>query len=209
MRRTQPAPDPRPDPRPRHRSRRRAWRAVPLTATLVLGGVAAGALGSSVLQDAAVIGGRSVATGTVDIATTPAVVTLSVSAMAPGDQVTVPVEVINRGTVERRYALESTTSEDALAAAVRFTVKAGVVDCSRGGWRATGVTLYSGPLGSAATATIVGSAAPGEQPGDRALTPGEAEALCLNVTLPPDAAAEGRSTTATFELRAEPTGDEA
>lgn len=178
-----------------------------LSAAVVLVGVAMVAVSSLALfTDTATVAGNTFATGTVDIAATPAAQVLTMTAMSPGDQVAAPLTVTNSGTLALRYAIVSTTTEDVLAGELVLTVRAGVTDCSIAGWAAGGTTIYSGPLGSAATSAVVGSSAAGADTGDRTLAPGAGEVLCLNVTLPQGSTiGQGVSTTATLEFKAEQT----
>lgn len=178
-----------------------------LSAAVVLVGLAMIAVTSLALfTDSAAVPANSFSTGTIDIATSPTTALLTMSAMVPGDQVTAPLTVQNNGTLQLRYAMRSTTTEDTLAAQLVLTVKSGVNDCSNGGWSATGTTLYSGILGSQAATAVLGSVADGAQAGDRTLAAAGSEVLCFNVTLPANASlGSGASTTATFTFQAEQT----
>lgn len=185
-----------------------------LTVAVVL--LAAGALLISSLAlftDTATVTDNTFTTGTLDISASPASTVVTASNMAPGDQVTAPLTVSNDGSLELRYAVESTTSEDVLAAALVLTVKSGVTTCNNASWAATGTDLYSGRLGSTATDAIIGSDATGFQAGDRVLpgtasAPANAEVLCINVTLPSSATTgQGTTTTATLDFLAEQTAN--
>ncbi len=153
--------------------------------------------------------GNAFSAGTVDLVATPATTVVTMAAMAPGDQVTAPLTVTNSGSLEFRYAVTSTTTEDVLASELVLTVKSGVLTCDDANWAATGTVLYSGVLGSMATSVIFGSNAQGADPGDRVLAAGTNEVLCFNVTLPLAAtnAAQGLSSTATFTFDAEQTAN--
>ena len=143
-------------------------------------------------------------TGSVDINATPATAAVAVAAMAPGDQDTAEITVVNNGTLDLRYAIESTTTENVLAAELTLTVKSNVTQCDDANWTASGSTLYSGPLGSTGGSAIVGSSAPGADAGDRTLAPAASEVLCVNVTLPlGTTVGEGVTTTATLDFIAE------
>ena len=160
----------------------------------------------AVFTDTETVTGNSFTTGTVDIAATPAIAVVTMPAIAPGDQVTAPLTVDNNGTLDLRYAVTSTTTENVLAGELVLTVKSGVTTCTNGGWTADGATLYSGVLGSVATTPLIGSNAQGADLGDRTLAPGGGEVLCVNVTLPlATTAGQGTTTTATFTFDAEQT----
>lgn len=178
-----------------------------LSVAVVLVGVALIAVTSLALfTDSATVPANSFSTGTIDIATSPTTALVTMSAMVPGDQVTAPLTVQNNGTLQLRYAMTSTTTEDALAAELVLTVKSGVTTCNNASWSASGTTLYSGLLGSQATTAVLGSVTAGAQAGDRTLNAAASEVLCFNVTLPSNAAlGGGASTTATFTFQAEQT----
>lgn len=145
--------------------------------------------------------------GTLDISTTPAAALFTASAMAPGSEVTEPLTVSNDGTLDLRYAIESETDEDVLAAQLVLTIRAGVSICDDADWDADGTQLYSGILGSTSVEAIVGDKTPGDDSGDRTLTAGNDEDLCFHVELPisaPDSS-QGITTTATFTFYAEQT----
>jgi hypothetical protein len=58
--------------------------------------------------------------------------------MAPGDEVTNPITVTNGGSLELRYAVTSTTTENTLAGQLDLTIKTGVTTCTNGGFGASG-----------------------------------------------------------------------
>ena len=180
-----------------------------LSAAVILVGVATVAVTSLALfTDTASVGSNTFATGTVDINATPATAVITMPAMVPGDQVTAPLTVSNDGSLELRYAIESATTEDVLASELVLTVKSGVTTCDDANWAADGTTLYAGRLGSTGTDALVGSSAPGADPGDRVLASTASEVLCLNVTLPIAATAgQGTTTTATLDFLAEQTAN--
>lgn len=161
----------------------------------------------ALFTDSEEVTGNAFTTGTVDLTATPATAVVTAAGMAPGDQVTAPLDVANTGTLELRYSMTSSTTEDALAAELQLTVKEGVTSCDDAGWAADGTTLYSGVLGTVAGSLVIGDPAQGTQAGDRVLPAGASESLCVNVTLPLSAgsSAEGQSTTATFTVDAEQT----
>lgn len=162
----------------------------------------------ALFTDSASVGANSFTTGSVDINATPASAAVSMPAMAPGDQVTNPLTVNNSGSLDLRYAMESTTTENVLAGELVLTVKSGVTACNNAGWAADGTTLYAGPLGSTGTDAVVGSAVSGADAGDRVLASSASEVLCVNVTLPlASTAGEGLSTVATLDFLVEQTAN--
>ena len=163
----------------------------------------------ALFTDQETVGGNAFSTGTVDLLATPASAVVTMPAMAPGDQVTAPLDVANSGTLELRYAATSTTTEDTLASELVLTINSGVSVCDDANWTADGAVEYSGVLGSTGTTALWGSAVQGAQPGDRVLAAGANEVFCVNVTLPLAAtnAAQGQTTTATFVFDAEQTAN--
>ena len=114
----------------------------------------------------------------------------------------------NLGTLGLRYAVRSTTTEDVLSGALVLSIKSGVTTCDNANWSASGTTLFTGPLGSVASAALIGSVATGANPGDRSLASGASEVLCVNVTLPLAATVgQGVTTSATFDFVAEQTAN--
>ncbi len=180
-----------------------------LSVAVLLVGMATIAVTSLALfTDTATVGANAFTTGTIDINANPATAVLTMPAMVPGDQVTAPLNVSNDGSLELRYAVESTTTEDVLASELVLTVKSGVTTCDDANWAADGTTLYSGRLGSTTTDAIMGSATPGFDAGDRVLASTAAEVLCFNVTLPISATAgQGTTTVATLDFEAEQTAN--
>ncbi len=128
------------------------------------------------------------------------------SSMAPGDTITRSMPVSNQGSIALRYAMTSATTEDTLAAQLDMTIKIGVINCTNAGFAGDGTVLY-GPadLGSTQGIKLVGNPAFGEDLGDRLLTLGANEELCIQVLLPLSTgnAYQGLSTTATFDFIAE------
>ncbi len=142
------------------------------------------------------------------LTTSPTTALVTFSTMAPGDQVTNPITVTNAGSLDLRYAVTSTTTENVLGGQLSLTIKSGVTLCTNAGFSATGTVLY-GPaaLGNTTAVNVVGNPATGSQAGDRALTAGTNEALCFSVTLPSASTNtyQGLSTTATFAFVGEQT----
>jgi hypothetical protein len=166
--------------------------------------------GLAVFTDTASVPANTFTTGTVDISTSPASALVTFSAMAPGDQVTNPLTVTNAGTLDLRYAVTSTTTENTLAPELDLTIKSGVATCTNAGFAGSGTVVYStGDLGSTAGINVIGNPAQGSQAGDRTLAASGSEVLCFNVSLPLAAAnaAQGQTTTATFAFAAEQTSN--
>jgi predicted ribosomally synthesized peptide with SipW-like signal peptide len=178
-------------------------------AVLALAGAIFTVSSLALFTDTEQVTGNAFTTGSVDLLATPATAVVTAAAMAPGDQVTAPLTVRNSGTLEFRYSMDSTTTEDVLAGELVLTVKDGVSACDDANWSTDGTTLFSGVLGSTGTSLIIGSSAQGAQAGDRVLAAGASEVLCFNVTLPLSAsnASEGQTSTATFTFDAEQTAN--
>ena len=117
---------------------------------LVMIALLAGALITSVIvgstgaffTDAQNVGSNVFSTGTLDISTSPASAIVSLSTMAPGDTVTGAVTVSNAGSMQMRYAIRSTTTEDLLAAQLDLTIKTGVTACNNAGFNVDGTVIY-------------------------------------------------------------------
>lgn len=185
-------------------------------ATIALG--VTGAL----FTDSKAITNNSFATGTVTLGTTATNLPFAVSGMAPGDtEGTYGVTVSNDGSLEYRYAITSTSTEDTLAGQLDLWVwdeaaeddtllsgTAGTCDAEPG----TGISTYLyGPaaLGSTTTTKLVGDPTAGSHTGDRVLAAGASEVLCVYVKLP-DATGnsyEGLNTAADFAFEAEQTAN--
>jgi predicted ribosomally synthesized peptide with SipW-like signal peptide len=179
---------------------------------LLLVGVVAAGLGvasNAIWTDSQAVDANVFSAGTVDISTNPATALVTYSGMAPGDEVTNPITVTNDGSLELRYAVTNTTTEDTLAAQLDLTIKTGVTTCTNAGFDTDGSVIY-GPadLGSIAGIDVIGDPAQGVQGGERTLAgSGGNEILCFNVELP-DATNDtfqGLTTTATVTFEAEQT----
>lgn len=158
--------------------------------------------------DTASVPANTFATGTVDISTSPVSALVTFSGMAPGDQVTAPVTVTNAGTLQLRYAVTSSTTENTLAGQLDLTIKSGVTTCTNAGFGTDGTVVYAtGDLGSTTGVNVVGDPAQGAQAGDRTLNASANEVLCFNVSLPSSTGNtfQGLTTTATFSYQAEQT----
>lgn len=152
--------------------------------------------------------GNTFSTGSVDLTASPATAAITMTGMVPGDVVTAPITVTNTGTLQLRYALTSTTTENTLAAQLDLTVKTGVTTCTTGGFGTDGTVAY-GPadLGATTGLNILGNPTQGAQAGDRTLNASANEVLCMQVSLPLSSsdAYQGLTTTATFAFVAEQT----
>ena len=123
--------------------------------------------------------------GTVDISVSPVNAALSFDGMIPGDSVTRPLMVSNDGSLPLRYAIRSTTSDEALAAQLDMTIKPNVTDCNEAGFDRDGDAVYGpGYLGSIGGLDVVGNPSLGPDPGDRTLEALASEMLCIRVSLP-------------------------
>jgi hypothetical protein len=135
---------------------------------------------------------------------------LTSSSLRPGGTIVAALQVLNSGSLSLRYAIRSTTTENALAAAIDLTVKSGVTSCTTSGFASTGTVIYGpGDLGSTTGTALVGSSAQGSQAGDRVLAASTNETLCLQASLPTYAnpSVQNATTTATIDLVAEQTAN--
>ncbi len=162
----------------------------------------------AIFTDTESVGGNAFDTGNVDIATSPTSAVVTFTNMAPGDMVTNPLTVSNDGSLQLRYAVTSTTTEDVLAAQLDMTIKTDVTTCTNVGFDTDGTVIY-GPddLGSTTGVNVIGDPAQGEQSGDRTLNASTSEDLCIQVSLPLSTgnSYESLNTTATFEFNSEQT----
>jgi spore coat-associated protein N len=141
-------------------------------------------------------------TGTIDISTSPAVLT-AVTNMMPGDNATQALTVTNGGTGDLRYAM-STVATNALGGQLTLTVKT-----EDGGG---GCALFNGTSVLATTTlngAAIGSNAQGADAGDRNLLAGASEVLCFRVNLPLSTGNtfQGTSSAVTFTFDAEQTAN--
>lgn len=155
------------------------------------------------------VNGDTFTAGTVSLAAAPTTAAISMPAMAPGDKGFGTVTVTNSGSLAQRYAMLSTVTDSdgkGLGAALQAVVKTGVTACTAAGFDTTGTVVY-GPatLGSAAGLKMIGDSAQGAQTGDRVLSAGDKETLCMKVTLPTTAgnALQGATTGLKFTFNAE------
>jgi spore coat-associated protein N len=153
--------------------------------------------------DTATDTGNTITTGTVDISIAPTTAILTASNMAPGDTINGSILVKNSGTLQLRYALKSTTTENALAAQLDMTVKTEGTGCNN----FDGTTLY-GPddFGNTTGKAIFGDLS---THAGRTLAPSASETLCFRVTLPTSTgnSFQDSSTTATLTFDAEQTAN--
>ncbi len=136
--------------------------------------------------------------------------TLTTSALMPGDTVTDDVVVENVGTGQLRYAMTSaSTNGDGLALRDALTLTIKTIDVTTPGSPCNdfdgSTTLYSGALG--ASGASFGNPAAGSHSGDRTLATGANETLCFRVSLPSATGngSQGATTTTTFTFDAEQT----
>jgi spore coat-associated protein N len=172
-----------------------------LSATSGLGGLA-------VFTDQEANDANAFTTGTVDISTSPATAFITYDDMAPGDEVTEPLTVSNDGSLELRYAVTSTTTEDTLAAQLDLTIKEDVTTCTNAGFDTDGTVVYGpGDLGSTTGVNAIGDSTQGADTGDLVLAASANEVLCFNVQLPLSTGDtyQDVTTTATFTFDAEQT----
>jgi len=194
---------------PRRRRRRRRILAFLVFATLLIPSI-----GTTVLTIALFTDQESAAsaftTGTIVLDDVKIdALTMTTTALMPGDTVTDDVVVENDGTAELRYAMTtSSTNPDskALRDALSLTVK--TIDVTSPGTPCNdfdGTTLYNGALGASTAA--FGDPTAGADTGDRVLGAGLNETLCFRVSLPSATGngAQGATTTTTFTFDAEQT----
>ncbi len=164
----------------------------------------------AIFTDTEIVGANIFSTGTLDISTAPLTAVVSFTAIAPGDQVTNPLTVTNDGSIQLRYSVSSTTTEDVLAAALDLTIKVGVTTCTNVGFTVDGTVISpTGDLGSTSGINLIGDPAQGADSGDRVLNPLASEVLCFNVSLPLSTgnSSQGVTTTADFTFQAEQTAN--
>jgi predicted ribosomally synthesized peptide with SipW-like signal peptide len=197
--------------RPNHDARRRHRRLlILLTAALAVLSIGAGQLSLALFTDQESVAG-TFSTGSIDLdGTAIAGLTLTTSAMMPGDAVTDDVLVSNVGTAQLRYSLSTaSTNADAklLRAVLTLTVK--TVDVTTPGTPCNdfdGTSVLAATVLGASTAGF-GNPAVGAQAGDRNLAAAASETLCFRVSLPSGTgnAYQGAATTTTFTFDAEQT----
>ena len=169
-----------------------------------------GLAGLAVFIDDASVDANTFTTGTIEISTSPTSALGTFSDMAPGDSIQPDAGIVvsnDSTTLEMRYAITSTTTEDVLAAALDLTIREvdaePTVKCDA----FDGTIIYTtGDLGSTSGINVVGDPTQGDDTGDRVLALSTSETLCFRVALPLSATGpEGITTTATFLFEAEQT----
>ena len=173
----------------------------------MLGGLA----GFAVFTSTASVPANTFTTGTITISTVPTTALVTFTDMAPGDSVQPSAGIVvtnDSTTLELRYAITSTTTEDVLAAALDLTIREIDVTVPATPCDDFDGAIRYGPadLGSVAGIDVIGDPTQGSQAGDRVLATGVSETLCFRVELPLSATGpEGTTTTATFAFQAEQT----
>jgi len=157
-------------------------------------------------------------TGTIILdATKIDALSLTTSALMPGDAVRSPVTVENDGSAQLRYAVSQTsTNADTLALRDALLLVVKTEDTGGGAFGtdgdycddANGTELHaSAALGAASN--LVGDPTQGSQSGDRTLNAAASEVLCFYVSLAISApnSTQGATTTTTFTFDAEQTAN--
>src|SRR3954454_20813641 len=131
---------------------------------------------------------------------------LSSSALMPGDTKNSSVTVQNDGTAQLRYSVSATsTNADTknLRSVLTLTVKTIGTNCAT----FDGTQLFTGTLG--ASSAVIGLPAQGADTGDRNLNASASEVLCFRLVLPSGTgnAYQGAATTTTFTFDAEQTAN--
>lgn len=171
----------------------------------------------AVFTDSTSVGSNQFSTGDVEISTSVLtdLVSFTSPKMVPGDSVVDTVTVTNAGTVEMRYAVKSTTTEDTLAAQLDLVVWDESAETTADGTcdsTPPATTLYAArDRGSVAGANLVGNPTQGAQAGDQVLAAAATQQLCFKVSLPLSTGNtfENLNTTATFAFEAEQTTNNA
>jgi hypothetical protein len=188
--------------------------ALKLAAAIIIPALLAAAMGTSALAmftDTGSVSNNAFVRGTGDVSTTPNTSLVTFSNMPPGDSVVDDITVANNGSLEARYAVTSTTTENTLAAQLDLTIwdEAEEGDSGTACNTTPPVTVLYGPaeLGSTTGVSVIGNPAPGFQAGDRTLAAGASEVLCFLVSLPLSTgnSFQGLTTTLTFDFAAEQT----
>ena len=197
-----------------YRGTRRARRRLLIlpAAALALISIGAGQLSLALFTDQETVAG-TFSTGSIDLdGTAIAGLTLTTSAMMPGDAVTDDVLISNVGTVQLRYSLSSaSTNVDTKALRNVLTLTVKTIDVTTPGTPCNdfdGTSVLAATVLGASTAGF-GSSTPGAQAGDRNLGAATSETLCFRVSLPSGTgnAYQGAATTTTFTFDAEQTAN--
>ena len=181
-----------------------------IMAVLTIGVLSTGGhlITGSTFTDTQSVASNTFVTGTLDISGSATSTLITFNNMAPGDKVTNPITVSNNGSLELRYAVKSTTTENTLAAQLDLTIKTGVTTCTNVGFDTDGTVIYGvGDLGSTTGLNLVGNPTQGADSGDRTLAASGTEVLCFQVSLPSSTtdAFQGLTTTSTLDFIAEQT----
>jgi predicted ribosomally synthesized peptide with SipW-like signal peptide len=172
-------------------------------AWLGVAGLAVGAFASSTafFTDQEVVASNQFTTATLDLTAAPVTALLSTDHMQPGDTVSGTLTMSNTGSVELRYAMTSSATDDGkgLRSILQLTIRTAGTSCAA----FDGTILYSGVIANAA----FGNPAVGSQSGDRTLANGASETLCFRAELPTSAtnAYQQATTTVSFTFNAEQT----
>ncbi len=168
----------------------------------------------ALFTDTQSVGANTFTTGTVDLATSPSTALVTFAGMAPGDKIVAPIQISNSGTLEFRYAVKSTTTEDVLAPQLDMTVRgpsAASTGCDIAGFGSfgSGVLYGAADLGSTAGTNLVGDPTQGADAGDRTLAASASEYMCFQVELPlaTGNSFQGLTSTATLDFVSEQTAN--
>lgn len=195
-----------------------SWFKYVLAGVLAIGLLSAGATVATqaLFTSTASVGANTFTAGTVNIATTPASTLVTLTAMAPGDEVYGEIHVDNGGSLELRYALTSTvgSGENTMAAQLDLTIRgpaAASGGCTAAGFGTFGTGVMYGPadVGSEAGLNVIGDPTSGADAGDRVLADVDDEYLCFKVALPLSTgnSVQGATATATFDFISEQTAN--
>jgi spore coat-associated protein N len=173
---------------------------------LAVASMMAGAMSLALFTDQQTVN-NSFTAGTIQL-NGPGIASLSLSssALMPGDTKNSSVTVQNDGSAQLRYAVSAaSTNADTknLRSVLTLTVKTQGTNCTT----FDGTQLFSGTLG--ATTAIMGNPAQGADSGDRTVAASASEVLCFRLQLPLGTtnAYQGAATTTTFTFDAEQTAN--
>ncbi len=179
--------------------------------------IGAGAVGVVIPAVISAIGpsspGNNFSKGTIDLTAAPETAAVAFAGMMPGDAVTNPIVISNRGTIPLRYSVNSAaTNNDGKGLKDQMVLRVKTVDVTTPASACDnfdGRQLYTGDLDSTA-GRIIGDPAQGqhgvgENGGDRVLDATNSETLCFRVSLPRETgnAFQAATTTVTFTFYAE------
>lgn len=186
----------------RHQHRRRLL--FVLVIGLALSSFGASAFSLALFTDTATVSSNAFTSGSIDINAAPATAVIGYVNMMPGDSVTGTLTISNAGLGQLRYAMtSSSTNADTknLRDAITLDVRTEGTSCA----------VFDGTLLSSTTlaAAAFGSTVAGNQAGDRTLSAGVSEVLCLKAVLPTGVATtyQAAATTTTFTFTAEQTAN--